>query len=73
MKHTLILLTTLLLTGFSLLAADKPVKVYILAGQSNMVGIGQVTGGGNRWGKEFLDPVVSVYAGPTTPAPTTTS
>ena len=46
-------------------AADdpKPVKVYILSGQSNMVGIGQVTGGGSRWGAEFLDPVVSVYAG----------
>ncbi len=39
----------------------KPVKVYILSGQSNMVGIGQVTGGGNRWGSEFLSPVVSVY------------
>ena len=44
-------------------AADGPVKVYILSGQSNMVGIGQVTGGGSRWGAEFLDPVVSVYAG----------
>ena len=39
------------------------VKVYILAGQSNMVGIGQVTGGGERWGKEFTDPLLSVYAG----------
>ncbi len=28
-----------------------------------MVGIGQVTGGGRRWGSEFLDPVVSVYQG----------
>jgi alpha-galactosidase len=44
--------------------ANKPVKVYILSGQSNMVGIGQVTGGGSRWGEEFLDPVVSVYSGP---------
>jgi hypothetical protein len=42
---------------------DKPVKVYILSGQSNMVGIGQVSGGGVRWGSEFIDPVVSVYAG----------
>lgn len=41
----------------------KPVQVYILAGQSNMVGIGQVTGGGSRWGSEFIDPVVSVYEG----------
>ncbi len=44
-------------------AEGPPVKVYILAGQSNMVGIGQVTGGGKRWGSEFIDPVVSVYAG----------
>ncbi|MGB6219417.1 sialate O-acetylesterase [Haloferula sp.] len=43
--------------------AEKPVKVYILAGQSNMVGIGQVTGGGSRWGSEFVDPVLSLYAG----------
>ncbi|MCG8586977.1 MAG: hypothetical protein MI757_19910, partial [Pirellulales bacterium] len=44
-------------------AAEKPVKVYILSGQSNMVGIGQVTGGGSRWGSEFIDPVLSVYDG----------
>jgi hypothetical protein len=44
-------------------AAEKPVKVYILSGQSNMVGIGQVTGGGSRWGSEFIDPIVSVYPG----------
>ena len=42
---------------------NKPVKVYILSGQSNMVGIGQVSGGGVRWGSEFIDPVVSVYPG----------
>ena len=28
-----------------------------------MVGIGQVTGGGSRWGSEFIDPVLSVYSG----------
>ena len=57
--------TTLILAGMTLHArgAEKPVKVYILSGQSNMVGIGQVTGGGSRWGAEFLDPVVSVYPG----------
>lgn len=43
--------------------ADGPVLVYILSGQSNMVGIGQVDGGGSRWGKEFIDPVLSVYPG----------
>ena len=41
----------------------KPVKVFILSGQSNMVGAGKVDGGSSRWGTEFLDPVVSVYAG----------
>jgi hypothetical protein len=44
-------------------AADKPVKVYILSGQSNMVGIGQVVSGSSRWGKEFSEPVLSVYEG----------
>ncbi|MCA9081386.1 MAG: hypothetical protein KDA58_12555 [Planctomycetaceae bacterium] len=50
-------------TTAAALAADKPIKVYILSGQSNMVGIGQVTGGGSRWGSEFVDPVLSVYPG----------
>ena len=40
-----------------------PIKVFILSGQSNMVGAGKVTGGGGRWGDEFIDPVVSVYDG----------
>jgi alpha-galactosidase len=44
-------------------ASEGPVKVYILAGQSNMVGIGQVTSNAVRWGDEFLDPVLSVYEG----------
>ena len=43
-------------------AADKPVKVYILSGQSNMVGIGQVSGGGTRW-NGITDASVSVYDG----------
>lgn len=43
--------------------ANEPVKVYILSGQSNMVGIGQIDGGGTRWGSEMIDPVVSVYPG----------
>ena len=41
----------------------KPVKVYILSGQSNMVGAGKVTGGNSRWGSEFIEPMVSVYEG----------
>ena len=43
-------------------ASDKPVQVYILSGQSNMVGIGQVTGGGSRWGDQFIEQEVSVYS-----------
>ena len=49
-------------------APGKPVKVYILSGQSNMVGIGQVNSGSVRWGSEFKDPVLSVYPGPYDPA-----
>lgn len=44
-------------------AKDAPVKVYILSGQSNMVGMGEISGGFHRAGKEIVDPVVSVYAG----------
>ena len=44
-------------------AEDKPVKVYILSGQSNMVGIGTVNTSGSRWGKEMIEPTLSVYAG----------
>ncbi len=47
----------------SVTAAEKPVKVYILSGQSNMVGIGQVNGGSTRWGAGFTEPVLSVYEG----------
>lgn len=43
--------------------AEKPVQVYILSGQSNMVGIGQVDGGSVRLGPEISDAVVSMYAG----------
>ena len=41
---------------------EQPVQVYILSGQSNMVGIGQVTGAGQRWGEEFIEPTLSIYA-----------
>ena len=41
----------------------EKVKVFILSGQSNMVGAGKVTGGSSRWGAEFINPVVSVYEG----------
>jgi hypothetical protein len=39
------LILSLASTTRSTFAAEGPVKVYILSGQSNMVGIGQVTGG----------------------------
>lgn len=58
-----ILFASALLSVVSLFAEQSPVKVYILSGQSNMVGIGQVDGGGSRWGKEMQDPVLSFYAG----------
>ena len=48
------------------LAEKKPVKVYILSGQSNMVGIGQVSGGTVRW-SGVTDASVSVYAGKYSP------
>jgi hypothetical protein len=58
------LLATICLGAIVVSNADtKPVKVYILAGQSNMVGAGQIDGGSSRWGSQFLDPVVSVYEG----------
>ena len=41
-------------------ASGKPIKVFILSGQSNMVGAGKVDGGSSRWGTQFIDPVVSV-------------
>jgi alpha-galactosidase len=44
-----------------------PVKVYILSGQSNMVGMGDISGGTSRWGSQFLRPVVSVYPGKYSP------
>ena len=49
--------------GFESVASDKPVKVFLLSGQSNMVGAGKVDGGSSRWGNQFIDPVVSVYKG----------
>jgi len=50
-------------------AAKKPIKVFILSGQSNMVGAGKVDGGSSRWGNQFIDPVVSVYKGDYEPPP----
>ncbi|MEM7474461.1 MAG: hypothetical protein AAF483_05655 [Planctomycetota bacterium] len=44
-------------------SSTETVKVFILSGQSNMVGAGKVDGGSSRWGKQFVDPVVSVYEG----------
>ena len=65
MKANLLFKSSLLLfavAAFSY-AEENPVKVFILSGQSNMVGAGKVDGGGKRWGDEMIDPVVSVYDG----------
>ena len=51
----------LFLLAHAAVASDKPVKVFLLSGQSNMVGAGKVDGGSSRWGKQFINPVVSVY------------
>jgi hypothetical protein len=53
----------LFLLAHAAIASDKPVKVFLLSGQSNMVGAGKVDGGSSRWGNQFIDPVVSVYKG----------
>jgi len=64
MHHPSLILSAMSLAFAPLLGAkENPVKVFILSGQSNMVGIGQVDGGSSRWGKEFIDPVLSVYPG----------
>jgi alpha-galactosidase len=42
---------------------SKKVKVFILLGQSNMVGMGDIAGGSTRLGSEISDAVVSVYEG----------
>jgi len=47
--------------------SSTPVKVYIMMGQSNMVGMGDISGGGSRWGDQFINPVVSVYEGDYSP------
>jgi alpha-galactosidase len=48
------------------LATKKPVQVYILSGQSNMVGIGQISGGSQRW-SDITAATVSVYSGEYSP------
>jgi alpha-galactosidase len=54
----------------------KPVKIYILSGQSNMVGMGEVSGGNERYAGYYVSAepgaeqglMVSVYDGPYDPA-----
>ena len=41
----------------------KPLQVFILLGQSNMVGMGDVNGRGYRWGSQFVDQTLSIYSG----------
>lgn len=65
-RHILLSLSLIatLSIGHGETAKNGPVKVYILSGQSNMVGKGQVSGCALRWGKEFSNPVLSVYPEP---------
>ncbi len=67
----MLLVATAWFAARSPVSADsgKPIKVFILSGQSNMVGAGKVDGGSSRWGTQFLDPVVSVYKGDYEPGP----
>ena len=44
--------------------ATKPVKVYILAGQSNMVGMGDLTGARNIYAGVYLTPDPAAPKGP---------
>ena len=52
MKANLLFKSSLLLFAAAAFshAKEKPVKVFILSGQSNMVGAGKIDGGGTRWG-----------------------
>ncbi|MBT4845040.1 MAG: hypothetical protein HON92_06355 [Planctomycetaceae bacterium] len=71
-KNTGLFAACLLLLAQAVVAKDvpqqlaasnaQPVKVYILSGQSNMVGIGQVRSGTTRW-SGITDATVSVYKG----------
>lgn len=62
MKQLLALLLSFGCSG-SAIAQQKPVKVFILSGEANMLGLGKIDGGGKRWGKEILNPKLSVYEG----------
>jgi len=64
-RHCLLFLTLIasLFCGYAATAKEAPVKVYILAGQSNMVGIGQFTGGSKGWEGEFSGLELSNYPG----------
>jgi len=59
-KPLLSLLAIAAFTGCVLAAPEKPVKVYILAGQSNMVGMGDISGARPSYPNLFLssDPAI---------------
>ncbi len=73
-----IALSALALSSFSIVSAadqailkpdgkpadqTKKVKVFILMGQSNMVGMGDIQGGGTGWRTALQKPIMSVYEG----------
>ena len=75
---TSIALTAFALSSFGVLSAAEPsipkpdgkladqtkkVKVFILMGQSNMVGMGDIQGGSTAWATTLLKPELSVYEG----------
>ena len=76
MNMKLLLLPALSLTAFAQVPSElpdpdgrpgdntKPVQVYVLAGQSNMVGMGDVGGARNRYSGVFLTPDPAAPSGP---------
>ncbi len=75
--HLTVALAMLCLPSFALGAEDqtihksdgkpadqtKKVKVFILMGQSNMVGMGDIVGGNSGWKEALRQPVMSIYEG----------
>jgi len=62
-KSIIVLMALTLALAPATNAEDKPIPVYILAGQSNMVGIGTFKGGSRGWENEFSGLALSNYSG----------
>ena len=60
-----VILATLVVTGFTFHTTQaKPLKVYILAGQSNMVGMGEIGGAKNLYNGVYLTTDPAAPKGP---------